>query len=87
MEFSSVLRIAETAWIIQASRVVQTQTALNEAVYVIPRTQSGEVAIPYPPPLTFPLGSGMFECPPNCRNCLDYSSVKVAATARQQPMR
>jgi len=37
------LRIIQAAWIIHASRLVQTQDAASEAVWVIPRIRGSEV--------------------------------------------
>ena len=81
------MQIRKIAWIISGPRLVQTQDASSEDVCIIPRIQGSEVAIPCPPPPTFPQGNGMFEFPTNYQNCLDYSSAEIAATARQQFMR
>ena len=46
-------------WIISGLRLVQTQDASSEDVYVVPRTRGSEVAVPSPPPPTFPQGNGI----------------------------
>ena len=43
--FSYKIPISGTAWIISGPRSVQTQAALNEAVYVILRIQGSEVLV------------------------------------------
>ena len=57
--YLSFFRVYEAAWIISTSRLVQTQDALNEAVYVILRIQGSEAAVPCPPPPAFPQGGGI----------------------------